>query len=640
MTLKAGSTCFITSTQSGAWLLGQVQCVFSDEEGEWLKVQYIENPMPTCVNCGISDCHCGFSGDDILSNTLTCDVKRFSIELRSYHVMERENICQLDFSWQQIAVALAYYSGPIRTTMLLRLRDLPPTNQPPPPNSEERKDYAEKALADYVWLCHLDDAGYRIYERISDGLTTPYFPDEPVKPRWVARLDTEDSGELYFENADNGVMTKDKPDEFYDPDGKWLARREPECDEFFYQNIESHEAQWEAPECFQEKNEDPTSSISSISSLRRMFAWLIRKSDDEHEKKGLRASLADYEARLSLTIGSSCQVYDHGWLEGQIVRVVEDDGEEQLRVALAVAKRESGATKFDFDHSVYVWPWRRTIAIGRGDALIRPSAFPVSHPMTNPSMNRSRRYWRSHKPQHVFSSRFCERTERTLCGFLRRLEHTPTRSVIRHIANPCLHFLADYMIADDNWRLRSRSINSIRVDPATRTISPSNIIYFENVHGKNQVSIDETASCTWRLCIGSHKPVPQYAHQGTLKKHNNWDFTIGICTIKSRQAYLEGRGHRAGALDLARFTGEEGKGYGLHQPGTLYHASTESSKVYYNKRLCTNDIVEVHLDLIAGHLSYSVNGQYLGVAFDDIDCNESYCLAVMIGRAATKISLC
>ena len=34
------------------------------------------------------------------------------------------------------------------------------------------------------------------------------------------------------------------------------------------------------------------------------------------------------------------------------------------------------------------------------------------------------------------------------------------------------------------------------------------------------------------------------------------------------------------------------------------------------------------MDLIAGHLSFSVNGEYLGVAFDDIDCSESYRLAV------------
>jgi len=60
---------------------------------------------------------------------------------------------------------------------------------------------------------------------------------------------------------------------------------------------------------------------------------------------------------------------------------------------------------------------------------------------------------------------------------------------------------------------------------------------------------------------------------------------------------------------------------------------------YYRETPKASDIVEVHLDLDLGHLSFSVNGKYLGVAFDSscIDCDGTYGLKVWMQRFDTEI---
>merc|ERR1719471_197981 len=60
---------------------------------------------------------------------------------------------------------------------------------------------------------------------------------------------------------------------------------------------------------------------------------------------------------------------------------------------------------------------------------------------------------------------------------------------------------------------------------------------------------------------------------------------------------------------------------------------------YYKKGVRSGDIVEVHLNLILGQLSYSVNGEYLGVAFDGMDCTGTYCLHANIDSFDTDISI-
>jgi len=59
--LKAGSKCLILSTELDVWVCGRVLSVFEDEEGEWLKVKYIE--------------------DNIWK---VCDIQRYSKQLRVY----------------------------------------------------------------------------------------------------------------------------------------------------------------------------------------------------------------------------------------------------------------------------------------------------------------------------------------------------------------------------------------------------------------------------------------------------------------------------------------------------------------------------------------------------------------------------
>lgn len=62
-------------------------------------------------------------------------------------------------------------------------------------------------------------------------------------------------------------------------------------------------------------------------------------------------------------------------------------------------------------------------------------------------------------------------------------------------------------------------------------------------------------------------------------------------------------------------------------------------RAYYRQRLRSSDIVEVHLDLIKGHLSFSVNGEYLGVAFDGQPCRGVHRLMVSVAKFDTEISI-
>ena len=125
------------------------------------------------------------------------------------------------------------------------------------------------------------------------------------------------------------------------------------------------------------------------------------------------------------------------------------------------------------------------------------------------------------------------------------------------------------------------------------------------------------------------------------KSCETWDrllnITIGICSV-DKFKYNDNNKDNI-MMIKGEFTNYKNEGYGLCDDGNLYHGSSINYKKYYNQRLKHKDEIIVHLDLIKGKLLYTINGRFVGIAYNDIDITKDYVLAVAINCIATTVEL-
>jgi hypothetical protein len=60
-------------------------------------------------------------------------------------------------------------------------------------------------------------------------------------------------------------------------------------------------------------------------------------------------------------------------------------------------------------------------------------------------------------------------------------------------------------------------------------------------------------------------------------------------------------------------------------------------KPYYKKKLRRGDVVGCALDLVAGTIKFSINGEVLGVAFSDLDVTKKYLPALSLKYNKTRV---
>lgn len=213
-------------------------------------------------------------------------------------------------------------------------------------------------------------------------------------------------------------------------------------------------------------------------------------------------------------------------------------------------------------------------------------------------------------------------SEYLVFGFVRRLERTGTRT-IDFCVIMCLQSFADHLIVDV-WDRRISHV-ALRFEAFGNVSKFKRGTEYERMSAFGRKKITGPTSVSWKLRIDVCENAGRIYIVNT--EHRIY-VTLGVCPIALGATENKSSG---------QFTNAKQKGYGLCADGNVCHASSVESKPYYKKRLRLNDVVQVHLDLIAGTLSFSVNGEFLGVAFDGIDCSEVYRLAVTIGSLDTEI---
>lgn len=381
-------------------------------------------------------------------------------------------------------------------------------------------------------------------------------------------------------------------------------------------------------------------------------------------------------ARSSWAKGSTCEVYcsaENKWLAGLITDVVTEEGQERLKVQLA-----RGSMRVAFGK------WRMNVMVSsflRFEAGIRPSAFPNSHPIPQPRMNQS---------GHLITS---SRKSYASLHLARLLVFGYVRENVRHRSEPimelCCRFLTfdvlrDYWDGSSSDDARTHGSLVIGSDPRLRASFDPNankvrLIYraaqarFPGakvfVSGATKISGPTTVS--WKLLIKGTPRLAQVAthhgkgkprldngtrrddhHLRALLDDRCWSMVKNERTKSAVFAqYHQHQPKTEVRYDVCVVIGvmsvppmsEKPRNvvfYGMRSGGTLMdNEGLWPNRSYYKKQLQSGDIVEMHLDLIQGQLSYSVNGEYLGVAFDGIDCAETYQLDVHIEKYDADISI-
>jgi hypothetical protein len=114
------------------------------------------------------------------------------------------------------------------------------------------------------------------------------------------------------------------------------------------------------------------------------------------------------------------------------------------------------------------------------------------------------------------------------------------------------------------------------------------------------------------------EPGKQYYYELSIKSAIQvFDFQVkvGLTTVQDMQ------------VEYGFSDKETGWSYYLYDRGYTRHCSNMNGKDYgigYN----VNQTLGVYVDLLAGTLAFSVDGQYLGLCFDGLSCDQPYYAAV------------
>lgn len=354
-------------------------------------------------------------------------------------------------------------------------------------------------------------------------------------------------------------------------------------------------------------------------------------------------SESEHAARLSWTMGSICQVHaprgsmnklktinsrlkgeipaQDTWLIAQIVNIEKET--DSLCEWLTIHVKYHGR--------------RMKKKFLRNSPKIRPSIFPsFVREIVPPTSNQSYHVITKKRNQLPVDLQY---TELVVFGFLRSLELATSRVMCKNTMKMCRQFYTSDLIGD-TWPEVDGHLNVYPRAVSIAHHSPRDEFWRDVWMPVIALRSVYRTAVTWKLLISHFEEL--YPDDGCGLFIGVYRFTqreiivSSSCTVYDNSGFFSGLGSDGYATRYSNRVNGDTEANKLRQGTRRRYFKWNQAT---SRRLRSGDIVEVHLDLKSGHLSFSVNGQYLGVAFDDIDCTESYRLVVCMRGADAKICM-
>eukprot|EP01084_Bolivina_argentea_P046366 85391_1 len=209
----------------------------------------------------------------------------------------------------------------------------------------------------------------------------------------------------------------------------------------------------------------------------------------------------------------------------------------------------------------------------------------------------------------LYYTQYGKEEEYVVFGYLRAYKKKNSLLDI-NIMKLCLKYYYCVDMWSNKWSDKRLTINKSNTSVRYKTMSDSSD--YLNAIGSDIITYKQQR--LWKLQISNEDMI------WPLK------IIIGICKVNILPIYGE-------------FTNSNNKGYGLCDDGCLYHACTLSNNKFIENKLQHKDIIVMHLDMLNGKLTFSVNDKKKRVAFENIDVTMDYCLAVSMCCPSTKVKL-